>query len=217
MACDLLGRTLWWKFTPPTDGILSVLTNDVRLRFGPGLDLNTAIIVGRCGNIDKAVCGLNFFSAQSISFPRVQAGVTYYIQVGETPRSTGAALFNFTVDFEPFNLTVRGDECTDAIVIPQASLPFHAKVDTRLYTTSDNELESTCGSGDNSIFYRYTPTMNGLLIVSTRGSVDTSNGNSLNSIISIYKGNCGRSKEVFCADQDTEESTTRSPLELRIP
>ena len=205
-SCQLFGRTMWWQFTPPTDGVLTVLTNDFSLRFGPGLDLNTATIPDSCENIDSAMCGVNIFSAESRLYPIVSAGMTYFIGVGETSDSSGSALFNLTIDFKPSNLLVSGDECADAIVISQASLPFNEVVDTRLYTTTEDDLESTCGYGENTIFYQYTPTMNGLMIVSTVGSVDTSYGNNLDSTVSIFTGSCGNSEEVLCVDQDSQET-----------
>ena len=204
--CPFLGRTMWWQFTAPTDGVLSLLTADLRERFGPGLDLNIATFTS-CNDIDQPRCGVNEFSATSKSYPLVRAGVTYFIEVGETEFSTGDAQYNFMARFDPRNLTVSGDECADAIVIPPSSLPFNQIVDTRLYTTFENDTITKCSGflEEFTVFFSYTPPLSGLVIADTSGSTSDTDGGQIDTGIAIFNSCDG--PVIFCDQQDFSETT----------
>jgi hypothetical protein len=204
------GKTLWYKFTPPTDGVLSFVTDDRRERFGPGLDMVLGAFTGSCSSLTEVKCVNGGFAAEEELYPTVRGGITYYIKVGDAGENPfGSGFFNFTVLFEPKNLTVVGDECTNAKVISHASLPFNEIVDIRLYSNNANDIISTCNEKNaegNTLWYKYTPPFDGLMIASTVGSKGAFFGFPLDNVIGAFTGTCNRLTQVFCVDQDSEDT-----------
>jgi hypothetical protein len=203
------GRTMWWQFTAPANGILTVRAKDLTERFGPALNLAINLFTGSCTNssLKELKCENKQYSVMESLYKTVSAGVTYFIKVGEGIESIGNDNFDFKVNFEPSNLTVRGDECTDAKVIPHAALPFNAVVDARLYSFNANETINACTEGmdGNSFYYKYTPSSNGLMTIDATG-IDADNGDFLDMVIGAFTGSCSTLKPVFCVNQKLEET-----------
>src|SRR5262249_6745509 len=91
------------------------------------------------------------------------------------------------------------DACTAPTVINPAALPFSATVNTSAATTGIFDPFLSCillGGADqntNSVWYRFTPTINGTVVANTTGSTyDTA--------LSAYTGTCGALTEVACND-----------------
>ena len=65
--------------------------------------------------------------------------------------------------------------------------------------------------GAKSLYFKFTPSIDGLLIIDTRGSVYTDDlyfvdGIALDSVVSVFTGSCSSLAQVFCADQNFEET-----------
>jgi uncharacterized repeat protein (TIGR01451 family) len=100
----------------------------------------------------------------------------------------------------PFNLfTValpNNDLCSQATAI--TTTPFTQTRDTRAATTSpDDPLQSCSSAGparnSNSVWYRFTPSQNGTVTVSTVGS-------NYDTILTAFTGACGSLREAACND-----------------
>jgi hypothetical protein len=213
------GKTLWYKYTPAVDGVLSFATDGLKERFIPGLDIILGVFTGSCGNLAEVKCSNRFdsFTTQESVYPTVRGGVSYYIKVGEaSTKPFGSGMFNLTVLFEPKSLTIVGNECTGAKIIPHGSLPLNEIVDTRLYSNNLNDKVTTCsketgndgndGNEGNTIWYKYTPPFDGIITVSTRGSVDVVFGGPLDNLLGVFTGNCNGLTQVLCVDKGSEET-----------
>jgi uncharacterized repeat protein (TIGR01451 family) len=99
--------------------------------------------------------------------------------------------------FNVFTVTMsNNDLCSQATAI--TTLPFTEMLDARAATTSpDDPLQSCSSAGaaknSNSVWYRFTPSQNGTVTVSTVGS-------NYDTILTAYTGACGSLREVACND-----------------
>ena len=100
-----------------------------------------------------------------------------------------------------------GDECISSIVVPPTSLPYHQVIDTTSYTNNARDPIGTCNYGNEgkTVYFKFTPGKDGLLIVDTTGSVDA-DGFELDSVVSVFKGSCRSLAQVFCSDQNALET-----------
>jgi hypothetical protein len=73
------GRTAWWQFTPPTDGLLTLRVKSSRSQVDPGLDLIISAFTGSCGtsNLIELECIDGFDTFENLYSP-VRAGKKYF-------------------------------------------------------------------------------------------------------------------------------------------
>lgn len=86
------------------------------------------------------------------------------------------------------------DSCDKATKIP--NLPFTETSDTAAATASPNDPAQSCAwydTGFSSVWYKYTPAKDGILLADTEGS-------GYDTILSVYTGPCGGQTEVACDD-----------------
>jgi hypothetical protein len=78
-------RTIWWQFTAPADGILTVRVKELRELYGSGLNLILYLFTGSCTNNLKELKCENKRRILTLEnlYKTVTAGVTYHIKVGE--------------------------------------------------------------------------------------------------------------------------------------
>jgi hypothetical protein len=155
------GGTVWYAYTPPTDGTLQVSLDSALL--DPGLiDVYTGtslLTLARVG------CGSFFGPAGPVSV-HVTGGTKYYLQArpaSSTARHLTVGL-TFRADGPP---AVANDNLADATVITM--LPFSAVVDNTLATTEPGE-PSMCGPTNQTVWYAYTPAANTVVTADTAGS-----------------------------------------------
>jgi hypothetical protein len=91
---------------------------------------------------------------------------------------------------------VANDLCSQATNVTR--LPFTEMLDTRAATTSPDDPPQSCSSAgaaknSNSVWYRFTPSQNGTVTVSTVGS-------NYDTILTVYTGACGSLREAACND-----------------
>ncbi len=85
------------------------------------------------------------------------------------------------------------DACADAV--EAASLPFFDSIDTTLATSTSDDPATTCACQRNgrSVWYRYTPEIDGVLVARTYGSA-------YDTVLAAFTGACGSLQQVTCND-----------------
>jgi PKD repeat protein len=151
-------KTAWYAFTPATD---------VTVRVDPaGSDYYTILYVWRAtgpGLADLSYVTNDYFAAPLVF--DAQGGVTYYVQAGDMFGGGGAVNLQLTAVPPPTN-----DDFSDATNV--TSLPFADNQDFTGATLEPGEPNSIC-AGDyvKTVWYRFTPTADGLYSVSAFGDI----------------------------------------------
>ena len=104
--------------------------------------------------------------------------------------------------------SLPGDECITAIVVPPTSLPFNQVINNTIYSNNVLDPIATCnyGSEGKTVFFKFTPNNDGLLVIDLAGSVSAAGGPFFDSIISVFKGNCNSLEQIFCSDRYFDET-----------
>lgn len=88
--CGSIGATAWYKFTPSQSG-----SADISL-CGSSFDTVLAVYSGSCGSLINIACNDDSCSQQSsLSGIGMNAGTTYYIQIGGYTGATGTVVLDF--------------------------------------------------------------------------------------------------------------------------
>jgi Secretion system C-terminal sorting domain len=174
-------RAIWYKYTPPTDGLMTIST------CGGGADTRLALFSGSCTGLVAAGYSDDFCDADgtgnevaaSIAKP-VKAGTPYYF---EFDNAWDTLDFSFTLSLAAF--TPRATQtCATATTIGVGV----TKVDSLFGYASRSDAA-------RANWYKFTPTRNGRISVNTCGDdVDTR--------VWVYRGTC--TALVPVADSDDE-------------
>lgn len=174
-------ESVWYVWTAPADGILTVDT------VGSAFDTLIGLYGGgtTLGNIDLIRANNNALgTAQSSVSARVTNGSTYYIAVDGVGGANGDITLNY--DFMAGMGAPVNDQFANRIILPAAST-----------TDSSHNLGATGQDGDNeydhadvsrgrnnqlaSIWWEFTPPADGAFVVTTEGS-------NFNTTLAIYEG-----------------------------
>jgi hypothetical protein len=98
------------------------------------------------------------------------------------------------------------DDCSGAIVLTDAQLPYAATVGINLATADPLSPCSTGTSSNNGIWYAYTPSQNCVLSAWELGSRNVD--------VVVYTGGCGNLTPVFC---ENTEDDANVPLQAGVP
>ena len=183
--CAGIDNTVWYSYTPSSDGILAADTE--------GSTYDTALAIYTIGTIDPpALVGCDdnagtfgqftppppfsptLFGLSRIAF-QASAGETYLFQVGGAYEARGHLTFNLAVELPP----VKGnDDFVDAIAISEP-LPYLNKQDTKGALVEPNE-PTPCHfpAGGipvpfpivGSVWYSYTPSSDVVLTAAASGN-----------------------------------------------
>ena len=156
--CNYSSRTVWYSFTPATDGLFRVDTN------GSSFD-DTNLSLYQAGG--EGWGGLNYLDCRSFVWwePLVfigRAGTTYYIQAGKIYDGDGDLQVNLQEIVGPPN-----DFFSRATPITQ--LPFSDRLTINEATTEPGEPQP-CYSSQRTLWYKFTPSADGVISASTEGS-----------------------------------------------
>jgi hypothetical protein len=145
--CILGAQTVWYSFTPATSGVVRPSTagsSSFDASFAVYRQTGTGF-----GGLQLEGCA-SPWASQSPN-PYVEAGSTYFIQVGDVYGS-GGSLHLTLVDVPP----PANDDF--AAATPISSLPFGDSVDTTAATTETSEPSPSCGFGaSQTAWYAFTP------------------------------------------------------------
>ncbi|MGZ4961066.1 MAG: protease pro-enzyme activation domain-containing protein [Limisphaerales bacterium] len=135
------GNAVWYSWTAPSDGFVTVDT------IGSGFDTVLSVYSGSCGALTPIDCdddGGGNLASQLSHF--VNAGVTYYYEVGGYAGATGQLVFHFTVartlaiDAQPIDRpTAFGANATFNVVASGGTAPFRYQ----WFSTRNNGLTGT--------------------------------------------------------------------------
>jgi hypothetical protein len=140
--CTFMPQTVWYRYQPETSGYVKTgLTSDVPDAFVEAFSGTSLDTLGANG------C---FSSAQSSQFFFLQAGQTYYFQVGTQSVESGTLTFTLQAPRRPTN-----DDIEHALQLSSA-LPLHDFVDMSAATVAASD-PTDCFSGVPNIWYGFTP------------------------------------------------------------
>ena len=156
--------TVWYTYTPSADGVLAASTA------GSDFDLLLAVWTQSSfpgGGLAEVGC-TDPFNGQTTVAVEVEAGRTYYFQIGgfEFGDPTGQLSFHLEAGVPATN-----DDIAQATVI--GSLPFNDTTLTTGTDTEDMEPSPTCLMGEKiraTVWYAYTPSADGILVADMTGT-----------------------------------------------
>ncbi|QYO63352.1 pre-peptidase C-terminal domain-containing protein [Leptolyngbya sp. 7M] len=163
-------HSVWWKWTAPKDGVLSVDTIgsqfDTYLSLFSGSSLNSLSVLAQNDNIS----GTN---RQSRIQAPVRAGTTYYIAVDGAVHETGAITLNYQLFAPPAN-----DHFANAKLLPGTS-----------GQDSGSTIDASAEPGEpiqdgviHSVWWKWTAPSNGVF------TVETSDDRSIGTYLSLFRG-----------------------------
>ena len=189
---------IWYKYTPPTDGLMTISS------CGGGADTRLFLYTGTCTQLASAGFSDDFCDfdgsgeelAANIAKP-VKAGVAYYF---EFDNAWDDADFTFTLSLTTF--TPRATQtCATATTIA----PGIIAVDSLFgYATR--------GDANRANWYKYTPTRNGKIGINTCG-------NATDTRLWVYRGTCAALVPIADSDDDcvgTVDLTAVSVKDLAV-
>ncbi len=156
-SCSTLPNTVWYSFTPMVNATVrmdmagsSISETNVNLYQSTGSGI---------GSLSFLTC--TSYYGNSVAFS-VQAGVTYYLQVGSFNNVGGDLQLNLQEVFPPAN-----DSFGNAAVI--GALPFSDTVNNIDTFTEAGEPQA-CYYTPKTVWYSFTPTANALVRADMQGS-----------------------------------------------
>ena len=188
VPCDryVADRTVWFKWTAPATGLLSIWVQDRVVGAWTGTSLGDLSSIGcsQYGWVDEMA---------------VVAGEDIWLQIGVNDLLAPSGFSLFT-SFEEAALNPTNDNLADAETISAMS-------ERHTGTTRGATVESgepLCAGGRPTIWYRYTATEDGPLVVSTAGSqIDTT--------VSVFNGSSYADlNRLACNDEAALTSTSRA-------
>jgi hypothetical protein len=174
-------RAIWYKYTPPSDGLLSISS------CGGGADTRLFLYSGTCGQLVSVAFSDDFCDydgsgeelAANITRP-VKAGTTYFF---EFDNAWSYVDFSFTLSLATF--TPRATQtCATATTIA----PGVITVDSLFGFSSRSDAA-------RANWYKFTPTRNGKIGISTCG-------NDLDTRLWVYRGTCAALVPIADSDDD---------------
>lgn len=174
--CGGMNRTLWYRFTAPAAGQMTVDT------FTSNYDtVLAAYNNGTSFPLTSLACNDDYTGLQSRVQFNVTAGTTYLLQVGGYFGSQGNIVLHLTAPTPP-PPPPANDNFATATSIP--STPYTSStVNTQYATTETGETTPSCSTGGaavtRTIWYQVTPSVPGLLTADTIGS-------SYDTVLAVY-------------------------------
>ncbi|MCG2784936.1 MAG: S8 family serine peptidase [Anaerolineae bacterium] len=179
-------NSVWYKYTAPANGVLEIDT------LGSNFDTVLAVWRGSEGNLTLVNCIDDNYGYPQAWLERmpVATGVTYYIEVMDYGNPGGGNL-KLRVDFA---LPVANDDFNAPIVINTLSSSYTQ--DTRgASRANDDPALINCNRlpGQASVWYRFTPPVDGNLLLDTKGS-------NYDTMLAVWTGSRGNLVPMSCND-----------------
>ncbi len=174
-------RAIWYKYTPPTDGLMTISS------CGGGADTRLSLYTGTCTQLASAAfsddhCDFNGSGeplAANIAKP-VRAGVPYFF---EFDNAWDSITFTFSLSLATFT-----PRATQTCATATAILPSIINVDSLFGYASRSDAA-------RANWYKYTPLRNGKI------SINTCN-NDVDTRLWVYRGTCAALVAVADSDDD---------------
>jgi PKD repeat protein len=150
-GCYFAGKSIWYSITPTSNGVL-------RADIGGSTFIDRIEYVYRqdgsgFGGLTTIACASPYYNGASSATFTVEAGNTYYLQVGGFfPYSTGTLNLSLQAILPPPN-----DDFANATAV--TTVPFSDNLDLTGATTEAGEPTPSCGSAPlGTSWYAFTPT-----------------------------------------------------------
>ncbi|HYE62791.1 MAG TPA: right-handed parallel beta-helix repeat-containing protein [Phycisphaerales bacterium] len=197
-GCEMMGRDLWYSFSPNANGTMTVNTCD------PATQVDTVLAVFGANACDPAAqyidCNNNIGwdcnngLASQLIF-NVTAGQTYKLRLGSPENTVGGAGVLKWV----FTPQVTNDECTTATSISGPGwFNYHNASATDSVVASDPH--NYCGK---DVWFRWTATASGPAYITTCGRAD------MNAFIALFPNECPTGNPI--AQNDDNPSCNGEP------
>lgn len=167
ITCNGQSQTVWWRYTAPADQVLHV-DNVGSDRFDAGVLVFHA--QGPSITDLAFVACATFLGSTAFS---VQAGETYYFEVGTVVGGAGVVTLNISEVLPPAN-----DDFASATTV--ASLPFSQPLDTTAATVELDEPTPSCGALSHTAWYSFSPAVTGSYVARLIGP--------FSNLIAVYTG-----------------------------
>ncbi len=191
------GRSLWYQWTAPADGLLEF--NTLGSSFDTLLALYTKTTAGAlrsAGANDNRSTTI----VQSLRTRTVLAGQVYFIAVDGKADAHG-----------PLVLTWVLRSGNDRFAEPQnlrSALVGTVNADLTHATSDANELDHAGAAGGRSVWFRWTAPQDGILVLETSGSQNAVGGE-LDTVLALYTGEViNRLKNLGAEDDDRDSLTS---------
>jgi hypothetical protein len=184
------GNSIWWSYTPTQDGMVRIETK--------GSDIDTIISVwtGASHPLNEVGCNDDGEGTTSKLNLEVKGGTKYLIRVSGYESAVGNIALKIREIHPPKN-----DHLANAIAI--TTVPYETVGSTEGATKEESEEGATCGSEDNnSIWWKYTATQDGVLTANTFGT-------EYDTILSVSESTGFATTEVACNDDAGEGNASR--------
>jgi len=188
-SCASPGMTVWYRYTAASDDVLVVSTA------GSTFGANLSVWTTSGGRLSEVTCAGTYRTAGTVRAAfRATAGQTYYVLVGGDigPGSPAMLGFHLSVGTPPSN-----DDFGNAETI--SALPFTTTVDTTSATTETGEPNCYYGRSISSVWYRFAPAQDTLVVADAGES-------SFFPILSIWTSGTFGLSLTACSESDGSES-----------
>jgi hypothetical protein len=187
--CAPLGKDVWYSFTAPSTGALTVstcvttggsATFDTMLAVYSGLGCPPVTPIG-CLDDSLGPCG-----ATTTLTVALTGGLSYLVRLGGFGSASGTGVLSATFSGPPAN-----DECAGAIDVPCNSTTV---LDNSVATVPGTDPDPSCSViGVGSMWYTFMAT-------GANATIDTIGSAVSDTILAVYDGSCGSLVEIGCDD-----------------
>ena len=166
---DTKGSSLFYSFTAPSDGLLSVDTFGTWDAYGVS---TTVSISSGCPADLTTELTCNFDVPDTQASLAMVANQTVVFHVRHTCTDDSTAMFDLNVSFDATNVEPQNDDCLNAQPVTEGTLAGESWLgaDSSGYTNCGCLLVGTPASPGPSLWYSYTATADGTLTVDSIGS-----------------------------------------------
>jgi len=160
------GSSIWWKWTAPADGVVSVSLQTS--------SFNPVIAMYQGTNLSNLTPVGGDLSA--ITYVPVTSNTVYYVAVDRTTSATGTISLSLSEITTPTN-----DQCSGAIAMAPGIL---YSINTVAATSTGDPIPSCTGTAANGVWYQFTSPTNAEVTLNSCGSA-------IGTVLAVYSGNCG--------------------------
>jgi len=194
-------RTIWYTFTPATDGQYTLSTCTAEAPGTTVTDTVVSIYTGDCaGGFTSVTCGDDSTCGTRASvITTLTAGTPYTIVVGRKGTEASLPLGESAVSLfvGPYTAPIGApnDDCSNAIVIPPAASTGYASDVVDIINATNISEPTACATINATVWWTFRPTAAGSYTFSTcTGSTvpDT--------VLAVYSGACGGLVQIACND-----------------
>lgn len=196
------GQDVWYRFVPTCDSTLQLDT------CGSSFDTTLSVWTGTCGALTEFECNDDNLGAgpcpggtTSYKTLQVTAGATYYIRIAGYGSSYRGNYVLRLTSSAPGN-----DACSNpAPVLADSTINGDM-------TCATTDAATSCAQTTADVWYSYTPPCSQTLHLDTCGTTD-----GVDTVLSLYTGNCGALTEVACNDDAFQSCPSIRSSSLETP